>query len=618
MKDRVKFLIISIAVMIIVIITGTFAWLTYRSNKTAMVLTIGDINQAMVTLKPYQINANIVPNTTFTENKSVAVNVEAVNNTSVNKKVRLYYKINEIDEEDFRYKITRKTDTENSFTDYKNGDFSGAINGQDYEILNEEVPEGKTYDYKVYVWLNGANSENNQGSSFNGELRAEINTNYMKADVGASNASAVVFDSGILRSSIETVIFQNSIPTNLTDADQPIDVSLSENNSVIAYFKDADGNSKYEMYIAANGMIVPSNFEKFFNFYTSLVRVENANYLDTSQVESMRALFQNCLKLQYVDVGSWDTSNVVDMSYMFNVCKQLNNINLSSFDTSNVSNMSFMFNACTSLTELDVSNFNTSNVTNMSYMFASNSSDGNMQLQSIVGIEDFDTSNVTNMLAMFQRCNMLTSLNLSGWNVSNVTNVGSMFQYCGSLTNLNLNGWDTSKMTNMSYMFRGCRSLTTLNLASFDTSKVTDMSAMFFYCSSLTSLDLSNFDTSNVTNMSSMLEKTIITDLSSLSSFDTSKVTDMRLFLSGNTHITTLSGLENWDVSNVTNWYYSNEGGGGAFERLTNLSDASAINNWNISPSGNYTYMFKDTPVHPTFTRVSGTWDSNGTFTPSS
>ena len=41
MKDRVKFLIISIAVMIIVIITGTFAWLTYRSNKTAMVLTIG-------------------------------------------------------------------------------------------------------------------------------------------------------------------------------------------------------------------------------------------------------------------------------------------------------------------------------------------------------------------------------------------------------------------------------------------------------------------------------------------------------------------------------------------------------------------------------------------------
>ena len=86
-------------------------------------------------------------------------------------------------------------------------------------------------------------------------------------------------------------------------------------------------------------------------------------------------------------------------------------------------------------------------------------------------------------------------------------------------------------------------------------------------------------------------------------------------FIYDNKHLTTLSGLENWDVSNVTTW---SDALGGAFEGLTNLSDASAINNWNISPSGNYTYMFKNTPVHPTFTRVSGTWDSNGTFTPSS
>ena len=538
MKDRVKFLIISIAVMIIVIITGTFAWLTYRSNKTAMVLTIGDLNQAMVTLKPYQINANIVPNTTFTENKSVAVNVEAVNNTSVNKKVKLYYKINEIDEEDFRYKITRKTDTENSFTDYKNGDFSGAINGQDYEILNEEVPEGKTYDYKVYVWLNGANSENNQGSSFNGELRAEINTNYMKADICENADTVDVFDSGILRTSIETVTFQNVIPNNITSADQPIDVSLNGDNSVIAYFRDANNNSKYEMYIAANGNIVATNLMRFFNGYKNTTNIYNFNYLDTGEITTMVAMFQYCSNLISLDLSTFNTSKVTSIAGMFNRCTNLTNLDLSNWDTSRVTSMQALFQNCLSLPTFNLSSFDTSNVTDMSYMFGMGLHPREQVSSALIISNKFDTSNVTNMTCMFVRTNFTNYDFLSGFNTSNVTNMGSMFGEGSALTSLEpLARWNTSKVVNLSG------------------------------------------------------------------------------FIYDNTHLTTLSGLENWDVSNVTTWSDSISG---AFEGLTNLSDASAINNWNISPSGNYTYMFKNTPVHPTFTRVSGTWDSNGTFTPSS
>ena len=435
MKDRVKFLIISIAVMIIVIITGTFAWLTYRSNKTAMVLTIGDLNQAMVTLKPYQINANIVPNTTFTENKSVAVNVEAVNNTTVNKKVRLYYNINEIDEEDFRYKITRKTDTENSFADYKNGDFSGAINGQDYEILNEEVPEGKTYDYKVYVWLSGANSENDQGSSFNGELRAEIKTNYMKGD---SEHSQYVFGSEIPRSSVETLTFQNTIPNNITSADQPIDVSVAGDNSVIAYFKDADNNSKYEMYIAANGKIVATNLEYFFSVYSSLTSLVNPENLDTSEVSSMLSMFLYSSSLTSLDLSSWDTSNVENMFQAFAMCVNLVSLNLNGWDTSKV--------------------------TNMQGMFMGHSSVGNMKLTTITGIENFNTSNVTTMQGMFQRCSSLTSLDLSRWNTSKVTVMHSMFHTCSALTTIYVSSlWDTSSVTNSVNMFYNCTSLPNYN-----------------------------------------------------------------------------------------------------------------------------------------------------------
>ena len=39
-------------------------------------------------------------------------------------------------------------------------------------------------------------------------------------------------------------------------------------------------------------------------------------------------------------------------------------------------------------------------------------------------------------------------------------------------------------------------------------------------------------------------------------------------------------------------------------------------NDWNISKVTNFGGMFKNVPTHPDFTKVEGTWDSNGTFTP--
>ena len=45
------------------------------------------------------------------------------------------------------------------------------------------------------------------------------------------------------------------------------------------------------------------------------------------------------------------------------------------------------------------------------------------------------------------------------------------------------------------------------------------------------------------------------------------------------------------------------------------LSDASAINDWNIQNVTNFQEMFYDCPFHPEFTKCAGTW-KDGTFTP--
>ena len=52
------------------------------------------------------------------------------------------------------------------------------------------------------------------------------------------------------------------------------------------------------------------------------------------------------------------------------------------------------------------------------------------------------------------------------------------------------------------------------------------------------------------------------------------------------------------------------------FSNCKNLTDASGINDWNIKSDCNFTNMFSNCSTHPNFTKITGTWDENGTFTP--
>ena len=94
-KISTKSIIMLILAIIAVITVGTFAWLTYRSNDTAMVLTIGEIDGMTVTLKPYQINTSLVPTNDYSTQEYV--NVSANNKKTEGEKFRLYYQVDSID-----------------------------------------------------------------------------------------------------------------------------------------------------------------------------------------------------------------------------------------------------------------------------------------------------------------------------------------------------------------------------------------------------------------------------------------------------------------------------------------------------------------------------------------
>lgn len=232
----------------------------------------------------------------------------------------------------------------------------------------------------------------------------------------------------------------------------------------------------------------------------------------------------------------------------------------------------------------------------------------------ISGLSDLDTKDVTSMRSTFSACNNLTDLTaLKRWDTRNLTDVSCIFSHCTSLSDLiPLASWNTNNITNMGDMFRECINLLNLNpLTNWNTSNVTSMNNMFYQCASLASLTpIANWDTDNLTTMSYMFyECTSLVNLTPLTNWNTEKVVNMNGIFDRCSSIVDLSPLASWNTGNVTTMSYM-------FSGCTKLANPSAINNWDISSVTAFKYMFRNCPSHPIFTKRAGTWNSSGTFNP--
>ena len=391
---------------------------------------------------------------------------------------------------------------------------------------------------------------------------------------------------------------------------------------------DGSGNNTYKAIVVSDDTIyAPENSSGLFAGMTYLTTFNSKNFM-VNNVTNMQALFNKCNHLTNIDsLSQWNTSNVVNMYGTFNSCSMLKDIGpltnwntesvttmrimfrnceglesvygLRNWDVSRVEDTLMMFTGCVNLGEIDLSKWRTSSLTNMDSMFGMWNTDNTQRLdsklRSIILSNKFDTSKVTDMTALFANNPLLEDINsLSYLNTTNVLYMQQMFYNCSNLTNFSaLSNWGskTGKVKNMSWMFgMGTDSnyssvFDASVLESWNTSSVTDMSGMFLNRSLNSYYPLRNWDVSNVENFSGMFNSTSASP------------------------ITTLSGLENWDVRNTITM-------SGMFQDNVSLVDASAINNWNINSSIDFTKMFYHDSVHPVFTKVSGTWDENGTFTP--
>ena len=243
----------------------------------------------------------------------------------------------------------------------------------------------------------------------------------------------------------------------------------------------------------------PKSTTHWFYKSESLTEIVGIEYLNTSEVTTMRGMFSGCGNLTNLDVHKFVTDNVTNMAWMFENCSSLKSLDVSKFNTSNVTDLGAMFDNCPSLTNLDVSHFDTGNAKSLNSMFR-----GCSGLTSL-DVSNFNTGNATDVCGMFENCSSLKSLDVSKFNTSNVTDLGAMFANCPSLTSLDVRHFDTSNAKSLNSMFRDCSGLTLIDLSSFDTSNAINMGAMFKNCNSLTTIHVGEkWNTTNVEDSDEM------------------------------------------------------------------------------------------------------------------
>ena len=422
-----------------------------------------------------------------------------------------------------------------------------------------------------------------------------LEDNYSVNGKMKSLAEGVTTSSGTASSKIKAIRRASSLPQNFVASTENT-VSASNSRYPIYIFFD-NTNDAGIMYYYSDVDIVYVNTSFSLSNNTALVDISGLAELDASKATGLSGLFSG-------------NTSLMDLSP------------LASWDVSKVKRMDEMFYGCTSL-------------------------------QSLHGLEDWQTDSLEDIYQMFYRTTSLTNITaLSDWYTSELNSLSyyRTFAYSGITSLHGLENWDFSQHTNKSgatimpnvhEMFEHASNLSDISAAAnWDMSKQNDRFQMFSW-TALTNLHgVENWGPTDgyLLSLDEFWNIATLTDISALADWDVSSKTSFEGAFQNMPGLTNLDGLENWDVSHVENM-------GAAFRGLTNLADISAIADWNTSSVTNMGSMFYNNPslvsadalndweignvtsfqtmfggtttVHPTFSRRAGTWDSNGTFTPS-
>ena len=420
----------------LILMGTTYAYFTATATSNGQVITSGTLELAYETGQ--DINAlNIIP----TEEENASIHKYTVKNTGT---LDADYNISLIDihlskegtstfSSNLKWSLYSTSENYSGESLVKSGDFSslsGYVSGDDTLVIktNLNLVSGAKQNYILKVWLQEANVPQNEDQNLNLAMKIQVDTLERQEAVSRQsvmtarqswNSKETFYQ---YSSSITKIVFQNEMKPIATDISW--DISADSNGNCMAYLvpNTEDSGSTYTLYIQGNDVIYLSIGWYLFSGFSNLNIIEGLEYVDTSRVTNMVAMFKDCSSLSNLNLSHFDTSQVIRMNWMFDGCSSLTNLNVSSFDTSKVTTMTGMFKSCQNLMNLELGNFNTAQVTEMAEMFWGSRSLINLDLS------NFDTSQVVNMSSMFGSCSKLTNLDFRSATFTTVTTYSSMFE----------------------------------------------------------------------------------------------------------------------------------------------------------------------------------------------
>ncbi len=241
-----------------------------------------------------------------------------------------------------------------------------------------------------------------------------------------------------------------SLPSSKVKVIKDLKMWFDESENKICWYSSVNNNSVKFSKGSLSGLFQKG--EKYLSI--------SLKHLDTTAVDDMSHMFDNCLYLKSVDFDGVDTSNVENMAYMFykagfnyfpsyasgvNGGDQTDNsenlvISNAEFNTAKVIDMSGMFHVCsaTDLSGINMSVWDVSKVKDMSFMFAGTNtgkSPWKNWYTKFTGfnIQNWNTISCESFKSMFAISNRFVELNISGWKFNKVKNLDRMFERCESL-----------------------------------------------------------------------------------------------------------------------------------------------------------------------------------------
>lgn len=161
--------------------------------------------------------------------------------------------------------------------------------------------------------------------------------------------------------------------------------------------------------VVITGPVYPESTMDWFGSCRKITQIEGLPYINTTYTVYMKNMFDQCGKLQKLDLSYFDFSKVTHTDEMFRWCTSLRSLDLNGFGASNLKSSFAMFQNCTSLQELDLSGCDSSQLETASWMFQNCSNLRSVDLSGLPSNED-GKGKLANAVGTFINCGSLRTV----------------------------------------------------------------------------------------------------------------------------------------------------------------------------------------------------------------